>query len=58
MLENISNLSNLKGMEYFVLLRIGTVTYDGLRGTTYWRSLFGSRGTTVMWLIEALLYFS
>ena len=42
MLENISNLSNLKGMEYFVLLMIGTVTYDGLRGTTYWRNLFGS----------------
>ena len=42
MLENISNLSNLKGMEYFILLMIGTVTYDGLRGTTYWRNLFGS----------------
>ena len=42
MLENISNLSNLKGMEYFILLMIGTVTYDGLRGTTYWRNLFGA----------------
>ena len=41
MLENISNLSNLKGMEYFILLMIGTVTYDGLSGTTYWRNLFG-----------------
>ena len=39
MLENISNLSNLKGMEYFILLMIGTVTYDGLRGTTYWSCL-------------------
>ena len=42
MLENISNLSNLKGIEYFILLMIGTVTYDGLRGTTYWRNLFGA----------------
>lgn len=42
MLENISNLSNLKGLEYFILLMIGTVTYDGLRGTTYWRNLFGA----------------
>ena len=42
MLENISNLSNLKGMEYFILLMIGTVTYDGLRATTYWRNLFGA----------------
>ena len=31
MLENIANLSNFKGMEYFILLMIGTVTYDGLR---------------------------
>ena len=42
MLENIANLSNFKGMEYFILLMIGTVTYDGLRGTTFWYSLFGS----------------
>ena len=42
MLENIANLSNFKGMEYFILLMIGTVTYDGLRGTTIWYNLFGS----------------
>ena len=41
MLENIANLSNFKGMEYFILLMIGTVTYDGLRGTTFWYNLFG-----------------
>ena len=40
-LENISNLSNFKGVEYFILLMIGTVTYDGLRGTTFWYNLFG-----------------
>ena len=42
MLENIANLSNFKGMEYFILLMIGSVTYDGLRGTTFWYNLFGS----------------
>ena len=42
MLENIANLSNFKGIEYFILLMIGTVTYDGLRGTTFWYNLFGS----------------
>ena len=42
MLENIANLSNFKGMEYFILLMIGTVTYDGLRCTTFWYNLFGS----------------
>ena len=42
MLEKIANLSNFKGMEYFILLMIGTVTYDGLRGTTFWYNLFGS----------------
>jgi len=29
-------------MEYFILLMIGTVTYDGLRGTTFWYNQFGS----------------
>ena len=42
LLENIANLTNLKGMEYFILLMIGTVTYDGLRGTTFWYNQFGS----------------
>ena len=42
LLENIANLTNLKGIEYFILLMIGTVTYDGLRGTTFWYNQFGS----------------
>ena len=42
LLNNISNLAQLKGMEYFILLMIGTVTYDGLRETTFWFELFGS----------------
>ena len=43
LLQNISNLSKLKGMEYFILLMIGTVTYDGLRGTVFWYNQFGTR---------------
>ena len=43
LLNNISNLAQLKGMEYFILLMIGTVTYDGLRETTFWFELFGSQ---------------
>ena len=43
LLNNISNLAQLKGMEYFILLMIGTVTYDGLRETTFWFELFGSK---------------
>ena len=43
LLNNLSNLAQLKGMEYFILLMIGTVTYDGLRETTFWFNLFGSR---------------
>ena len=43
LLNNISNLAQLKGMEYFILLMIGTVTYDGLRETTFWFDLFGSQ---------------
>ena len=31
------------GMEYFILLMIGTVTYDGLRGTVFWYNQFGTR---------------
>ena len=30
-------------MEYFILLMIGTVTYDGLRGTVFWYNQFGAR---------------
>ena len=43
LLNNLSNLAQLKGMEYFILLMIGTVTYDGLRETTFWFDLFGTR---------------
>ncbi len=30
-------------MEYFILLMIGTVTYDGLRETVFWYNQFGTR---------------
>jgi hypothetical protein len=43
LLQNISNLSRIKGMEYFILLMIGTVTYDGLRETVFWYNQFGTR---------------
>ena len=42
LLNNLSNLAQLKGIEYFILLMIGTVTYDGLRETTFWFNLFGT----------------
>ena len=59
LLDNIGNLAKLKGIEYFVLLRIGTVTYDGLRETTFWYNQFGSRTddmgfSTMMFLIMNL----
>ncbi len=58
-LDNIGNLAKLKGIEYFVLLMIGTVTYDGLRETTFWYNQFGSRTddmgfSTMMFLIMNL----
>ena len=43
LLNNISNLIKTPGMEYFILLMIGTVTYDGLRGTVFWYNQFGTR---------------
>ena len=43
LLDNIGNLARLRGIEYFVLLMIGTVTYDGLRETTFWYEQFGPR---------------
>jgi hypothetical protein len=60
LLNNISNLAQLKGMEYFILLMIGTVTYDGLRETTFWFELFGSQTyetsfSTVAFLLMYLL---
>ena len=60
LLNNITNLAQLKGMEYFILLMIGTVTYDGLRETTFWFELFGSQTyetsfSTVAFLLMNLL---
>ena len=60
LLNNISNLAQLKGMEYFILLMIGTVTYDGLRETTFWFDLFGSQTyetsfSTIAFLLMNLL---
>ena len=60
LLNNISNLAHLKGMEYFILLMIGTVTYDGLRETTFWFDLFGSQTyetsfSTIAFLLMNLL---
>ena len=43
LLDNIGNLARLRGIEYFILLMIGTVTYDGLRETTFWYEQFGPR---------------
>ena len=59
LLDNIGNLAKLRGIEYFVLLMIGTVTYDGLRETTFWYNQFGSRTddmgfSTMMFLIMNL----
>ena len=59
LLDNIGNLARLRGIEYFVLLMIGTVTYDGLRETTFWYNQFGSRTddmgfSTMMFLIMNL----
>ena len=59
LLDNIGNLVKLRGIEYFVLLMIGTVTYDGLRETTFWYNQFGSRTddmgfSTMMFLIMNL----
>ena len=59
LLDNIGNLAKLKGIEYFVLLMIGTVTYDGLRETTFRYNQFGSRTddmgfSTMMFLIMNL----
>ena len=55
LLNNISNLAQLKGMEYFILLMIGTVTYDGLRETTFWFDLFGSQTYEIFFSTVAFL---
>ena len=54
LLNNLSNLAQLKGMEYFILLMIGTVTYDGLRETTFWFNIFGS--STLLFRYSALTF--
>ena len=59
LLDYFGNLAKLRGIEYFVLLMIGTVTYDGLRETTFWYNQFGSRTddmgfSTMMFLIMNL----
>ena len=43
LINNIGNLAKLNGIEYFILLMIGTVTYDGLRETTFWYNQFGEQ---------------
>ena len=43
LINNIGNLAKLYGIEYFILLIIGTVTYDGLRETTFWYNQFGEQ---------------
>ena len=43
LVNNIGNLAKLNGIEYFILLMIGTVTYDGLRETTFWYNQFGEQ---------------
>lgn len=55
LLNNLSNLAQLKGMEYFILLMIGTVTYDGLRETTFWFNLFGTRSSEISFSTIAFL---
>ena len=60
LLNDLSNLAQLKGMEYFILLMIGTVTYDGLRETTFWFNLFGTRSyetsfSTIAFLLMNLI---
>ena len=55
LLNNLSNLAQLKGMEYFILLMIGTVTYDGLRETTFWFNLFGTRSYETSFSTTAFL---
>ena len=43
LINNIGNLAKLNGIEYFILLMIGTVTYDCLRETTFWYNQFGEQ---------------
>ncbi len=43
LINNIGNLAKFNGIEYFILLMIGTVTYDGLRETTFWYNQFGEQ---------------
>ena len=58
LLNNLSNLAQLKGMAYFILLMIGTVTYDGLRETTFWFNIFGPRTYETLFSTVAFLSMS
>ena len=56
LINNIGNLAKLNGIEYFILLMIGTVTYDGLRETTFWYNQFGEQINN-MWF-STIMFFS
>lgn len=40
-------LPRWRGLTFFVVLMIGTVSYDGLSGTSWWRDLLGSASGSV-----------
>ncbi|MDH3262138.1 MAG: hypothetical protein OEM81_09935 [Acidimicrobiia bacterium] len=51
-------LPRWRGLTAFVVLMIGTVSYDGLSGTQWWRDLLGSDAGTVLWDTLGLLFIS
>ncbi len=42
-------LPRWRGLTVFVVLMIGTVSYDGLSSTRWWRDLLGDQAGTVLW---------
>lgn len=48
-------LPRWRGLTVFVVLMIGTVSYDGLSSTQWWRDLLGSDAGTVLWETLGLL---
>jgi hypothetical protein len=42
-------LPRWRGLTLFVVLMIGTVSYDGLSSTQWWRDLLGSGAGTLLW---------
>jgi hypothetical protein len=48
-------LPRWRGLTVFVVLMIGTVSYDGLSSTQWWRELLGSDAGTVWWGTLGLL---